>query len=122
MARASGQRDQRHARIYAHWLAMPAWRTLTGDAMRLLVHMLALHRPGENGLHDFSVRQASAAIGRSKSQAARALLELEEKGWVHVVRIGRFQARNKASRYALAMYPNDATGELATSAFRGWPE
>ena len=117
MARATQFRDRRHARIYAHWLTLPAWRDLSGDGVKLLIHLLAHYRPGENGLTDFSARQAGDAIGKAKSQGARALNELEAFGWIVVVRIGKFQARNKPSRYALANYPNDATGEPPTLAF-----
>jgi len=120
MARATKFRDRRHARIYATWLVLPAWRCLSGDASRLLIHMLAQFMPGNNGLTDFSARVAGEAIGRSKSEGARALAELEEKGWITVCRVGRFQAANKPSRYALANYPNDATGEPATMAFETW--
>lgn len=119
MARATQFRDRRHARIYADWLHLPAWRDLSGDAMKLLIYMLANYRPGENGLTDFSARQAGEAIGKSKSQGARALIELELSGWISVVRVGKFQAKNKPSRYALAMYPNNATGEAAMMAFEG---
>lgn len=117
MARATQFRDRRHARIYAHWLALPAWRDLSGDGVKLLCFMLAHYRPGENGLNDFSARQAGEAIGKSKSQGARALNDLEALGWISVVRVGKFQARNRPSRYALASYPNDASGEAATMAF-----
>ena len=120
MARATQFRDRRHARIYAAWLTLPAWRALSGDAVKLLAFMLANYRPGENGLNDFSARQAGEAIGKAKSQGARALNELEACGWIAVVRVGTFQCRNKPSRYALASYPNDATGERATLAFETW--
>lgn len=118
MARATQYRDRRHARIYEHWLALPAWLSLSGDAVKLLTYMLANYRQGQNGLTDFSARQAGDAIGKSKSQGARALSDLEAQGWIAVVRVGKFQARNKPSRYALATYPNDVTGEAATMAFR----
>ncbi|MCZ8181898.1 MAG: hypothetical protein O9322_02930 [Beijerinckiaceae bacterium] len=120
MARATQFRDRRHARIYAEWLTLPAWRELSGDAVKLLAFMLAHYRHGENGLRDFSVRQAGEAIGKGKSQGARALNELEACGWIAVVRVGKFQSRNKPSRYALATYPNDATGDPATLAFEAW--
>ena len=79
--------------------------------------MLANYRPGENGLTDFSARQAGEAIGKSKSQGARALTELEAAGWISVSRVGQFQARNRPCRYALSNYPNDMTGEPPTMAF-----
>ena len=118
MARANNLRDQRHARIYARWLPLPAWLGLSGEAAKLLCHLMAHYRPGRNGLDDFSVREAGNAIGKSKSCGARALLELELAGWLSVVRVGTFQARNRPSRYALTMWPNDATGEPASMAFQ----
>jgi hypothetical protein len=120
MARATQFRDRRHARIYADWLTLPAWRALSGDGVKLLAFMLAQYRQGENGLTDFSVRQAGKVIGKSKSEGARALNELEACGWISVERVGKFQSRNNPSRYALATYPNDATGEPATLAFETW--
>lgn len=102
MARATQFRDRRHARIYADWLTLPAWRALSGDGVKLLAFMLAHYRQGENELRDFSARQAGEAISKGKSQGARALTELEACGWIAVVRVGKFQSRNKPSRYALA--------------------
>ena len=120
MARATQFRDRRHARIYAEWLNLPAWQHLSGDGTKLLIYLLARFLAANNGLTDFSARQAGEAIGKSKSQGARALNELEALGWISVVRVGKFQARNKPSRYALANYPNDATGEAATMGFLDW--
>lgn len=120
MARATKERDGAHARIYGTWQKTRAWRTLSATALRLLCFMLAEYRPGTNGLRDFGAREAAAALDSSKTQVATALLELQAKGWIALVRMGDFDTKKRPSRYALATYPNDTDGTPATHAFLHW--
>lgn len=109
-----------HARIYAHWRELPAWRVLSCAARCLLVEMLMEYRPGNNGGLQWSVRRAASALGVGKQSAATALAELEKAGWITVQRIGALGGGNAPTEYALTMYVNDATGEEATRAFERW--
>ena len=124
MTRATKFRDGAHARVFASWENLPAWQLLSGSAAKLLCAMLFEYRPayqgqpGNNGMTDWPAARAGRAVGRSKATGARLLLELTEKGWLEIVRLGQFQA--KPSRYALTIWPNDATGEPNSHAYKHW--
>jgi hypothetical protein len=120
MPAANKYRDRPHARIYSAWLELPAWRELSLAARCLLVEMIAWYRPGENGRLEWSVRRVAEVLRVSKSTASVALIELETIGWIEVTRAGSFSRKGRASRYALAMYANDVTGEPATHTFERW--
>ena len=120
MAKATKFADRSHARIYAAWLDLPAWRYLSPIACKLLVAMLARYRPGTNGALVWGAREAGQAVGMSQATGARALAELEEKGWITVECVGAFARKNKPSNYALTYYPNDVSGEPASLAFEDW--
>ena len=100
-------------RIYAHWRQYSAWRALSLASRALLVEILMEYRPGQNGRLEWSCRKAALAIGVSKDRAARALTQLECLGWLKVERIALFGRRNAPACYALTMYINDVTGDLA---------
>jgi hypothetical protein len=120
MTTATKFRDRPHARIYAHWRQYPAWTSLGLVARALLVEMLMEYRPGTNGRLAWSCRKAARAVGVSKDRAARALIELEMRGWVTVERVANFGRRNLPAEYALTMYANDASGAPASYAFEAW--
>jgi hypothetical protein len=119
MHKATKFTDRPHARIYQAWLTLPAWRTLSGNAAKLLCAMLADYRSGRNGKLAWSDKRAGYAIGMSESSGRRALEELEVKGWIAIQCIGKMR-RDMPTTYALAGYPNDETGEPATMAFEHW--
>lgn len=121
MAKATKLKDRAHARIYHAWFKLPAWRSLSGNAVKLLCAMLAEFRPldGNNGRLAWSDKRAGDAIGMSETSGRRALAELEAKGWIAVQRFGKMR-RDMPTFYALACYPNNETGEPATMAFEHW--
>lgn len=121
MAKSTKYKDRPHARIYHAWLKLPAWRTLSGNAVKLLCVMLAEFRPADrnNGRLEWSDKRAGDAIGMSEASGRRALEELETKRWIAVQRIGKMR-RDKPTMYALALYPNDETGQPPTMAFEHW--
>jgi hypothetical protein len=120
MTTATKHRDRAHARIYSRWVELPAWREASLAARCLLVEMLARYRPGNIGTLEWSVRRVADILRVSKSTASAVLTELETIGWIEVTRAGSFSRRCVASRYALAMFANDVTGEPATNAFEHW--
>lgn len=102
-------------------MPLDAYKAVSGNAFKLLVCMMAEYRPAlqHNGRLEWSDARAGEAMGMSEASGRRALLDLEDKGWIAVQRFGKFQ-RDKPTTYALAMYPNDVTGEPATNAFVHW--
>jgi hypothetical protein len=109
-----------HARIYAHWRELPAWRVLSCAARCLLVEMLMEYRPGRNGQLQFSVRRAAAIARVGKQSAVTALAELEKAGWITVQKLGALRGGNAPTEFALTLYDNDVTGEEASRAFERW--
>lgn len=109
-----------HARIYAHWRELAAWRVLSCTARCLLVEMLLDFRPGRNGRLQWSVRRVASALGVGKQSAVTALAELEKAGWITVQKLGALGGGNAPTEFALSMYDNDVTCEPATRAFEGW--
>lgn len=120
MANATNFRDRAHARIYSHWRQFPAWATLSLVGRAILVELLLEYRPGANGRLAWSCRRAAKAVGVSKDRAARALIELETKGWLTVESVASFGRRNAPAEYALSAYPNDVSGAPASFAFEFW--
>jgi hypothetical protein len=120
MTTATKFRDRPHARLYFHWRRFPAWASLSLAARALLTEMLMEYRPGANGRLAWACRRAARAIGVSKDTAARALIELEIKGWVTVEQVASFGRRNVPAEYALTMFANDVTGLPPSNAYERW--
>ncbi len=88
---------QRFVALPHYMLSSPAWMTMAPTAKALLIQLWARHNGQNNGEIGFSVRDA-AAIGLSKSVAARALAELVERGFLRVGRESSFTLKSKAAR------------------------
>jgi len=89
MTTATNLRDAPHARVYARWLPLPAWRALSLPARRLLVEILGGFAPVRTAL-SWPVRKSAEVLGTSKSTAARASRELEENGWIECATVAKF--------------------------------
>ena len=65
-----------------------------------------------------SVRTIGERLGKSKTTAARALLELEEAGFIETVKVGRFARRDRmASEYRLTFHRCDVSHAPPSKAF-----
>ncbi len=117
MPKANKERGGGYAKIEREWFRLKAWRDMSTNARALLVEIIGSYRPGTNGMLAWSVRDAALVLN-SKSTAARALVELENFGWITIESVGSFKKKNKPSLYALTMYANDATHEAASMAFQ----
>lgn len=113
--------DKPHARIYAEWLHLPAWRALSCFGKTLLVEMMAAYRPtGENRI-ELSDRRIASILNCSRQTAARAIAQLEECGWLEVERVGKMTGprSKRSSAYSLSIFAR-ITGEAPTKAFLRW--
>lgn len=117
MTTATKTRDKPHARIYAAWLLLTAWRNLTAHARALLVEMFAEYRPGLNGLLEWPQSRVAALLHCGNVKARDTLVELEKAGWIEVTRVGSFSGPRQATRYRLTWYSCDVTGDPASAAF-----
>lgn len=113
--------DQPHARIYRHWMDLPAWTTLTPVAQALIVNLLTRYRPQEPNRFQVSDRTATELVRCSRNTASKALAELEDRGWLRVARVGRMSGpkAKRASVYSVTAFPADI-GEAATKDFLRW--
>jgi hypothetical protein len=104
--------------LYKYMLRSPAWRSLS-PIERAAYIQLALRYDGvNNGALALSARVLGLELDCDKATASRALIRLEDTGFIECVTIGSFTRRNrKASEYRLTTFRCDVTGELPTKKF-----
>lgn len=114
-------KDRPHARIYRHWMDLPAWTTLTAVAQSLIVNLMTRYRPHEPNQFEISDRTATTLVRCSRNTASKALAELEDRGWVRVVRVGRMRGpkAKRASIYTLTAFAEEPSTP-ATKDFLHW--
>ena len=74
-----------------------AWLTMSPPAKALLIEVWKRHNGVNNGEISYSVREA-AVIGLSRSAAARAFQELQDRGFLRMVRASSFTLKTKEAR------------------------
>lgn len=108
----------RFVMIEEYILRSDAWRDATLYARCALIELMRRYNGKNNGSIAISIRDLAGLLSCQKSRAARALLELEELGFIETKRIGGFAVRNrKASEYLLTMHRCDLTGHVPVKAF-----
>lgn len=76
-----------------------AWRSLSGAAVKVYVELRRRYSPGRNGDLSLSLEEGKRLLGLGKATVARALAELESKGFVVMTARGHWYGR-KATTYA----------------------
>lgn len=114
-------KDKPHARIYRQWMDLPAWTTLTPLAQALITNLITRYRPHEPNLFELSDRTVTTLVRCARNTARKALEDLEDRGWIRVVRVGRMNGpkAKRASVYALTAFTIEP-GEPATKEFLRW--
>jgi hypothetical protein len=87
-------------------LNSPAWRSLSGPAVKVWLELRTRFNGGNNGQLCLSLEDAARLLGMSKSTAARAFRELAEKGFVKQPIDGR------ASGESMASHPHLSSSKL----------
>lgn len=77
-----------------------AFRSLTGTALKVWVELRTRYNGHNNGLVSLSLREAASLLGLSQTTAQRALIELEEKGFIKRRTRGSWYGR-KAAEFIL---------------------
>jgi DNA-binding transcriptional ArsR family regulator len=103
--------------LHKFMLESPAWLSLSPTARAAYVQLARRYDGCNNGALGLSVRMLADELNKSMNTAARALIELEDAGFIDAVKIGRFNRKRHASEYRLTMYRCDITGELPTKKF-----
>ena len=109
----------KHVRITGFEIRCPAYRSLSCYARALLIEMRDLHNGRNNGEFYLSVREAAERLGCAPATAAKALQELEDKGWIKPSQKGSF--RHKQKEATTWILTNEAhNGDLATKEYATW--
>lgn len=114
-----------------HWVMLehylldtPAWRHLSANARAVYLDLKRRYNGQNNGLISYSAREAGDALaGRHHSTGARALLELQEHGFIAVTEDSSFNRKTKEAReYRLTEARDDRPGLEAppTKEFVRW--
>src|SRR5580704_17317845 len=119
MSRPRRHRSGERFVLLPHWmLKSSAWRALSPNAKAVLLHLWERHNGSNNGDIVYAVREAKE-VGVGKSNAAIALGELVERGFLRVRRDSAFNMKTKEARtWTLTAEPVD--GRPATREFMFW--
>jgi hypothetical protein len=102
-------------------LKSPAWRSLSGAAVKLFFELHTRYNGGNNGKIHLSMNEASAALGLGKATIQRAYCDLQEKGFIALEEAGTWYHR-RAHDWRLTTKPMmTAKGKLpASNDWRSW--
>ena len=116
--RATGER---YVRLTYDLMQSEAWRSLDGNARAIYIELAMLYRGvgTNNGQIGFSARQARAILV-SPATAARAMIHLQDRGFIVAVTKGNFARKRHATRWRLTEFHCDVTGQPASRDFEAW--
>ena len=95
----------------------PAFRSLSGPAVKIWVELHARFRGHNNGRLSLSYQHAADLLGMSKSTVARAFRELISKGFIRLARPGHWYGRRAAEWTLTDQRFQDA---LPTNDWQNW--
>jgi DNA-binding transcriptional MocR family regulator len=107
--------------LHKFMLATPAWLALSCPARAAYVQVASRYDGLNNGSIGIGVRALAREMRCSPDTASRALIELEDAGFIETVKLGAFKRKDrKASEYRLAMYRCDLSGHPPSKRFMQW--
>ena len=114
-------REARHVRLY-HWLLnSPAYLSLSTAARAVHVEIIRLYNGSNNGCIALSVRTAANRCRIARNTAARAFVELQDRGFIECVTRGAFSMKIRhAAEWRLTHLPCDVSGRLSEKPFMRW--
>lgn len=95
----------------------PAWRSLSGPAVKVWVEIRSRFNGWNNGDLSVSLDEASRLLGMGKATAKRAFAELEEKGFLKMTKLGQWYGR-MATTWAIT--DRSLKGNLASNDWKHW--
>jgi hypothetical protein len=102
-------------------LESPAWQSLDAVARAVYVEIAKRYNGSNNGTINYSVREAASALQIGKSTAHRALLRLQEHGFIVAMTVGAFSLKIRhATEWRMTEHPDNRTGSLSTKDFMRW--
>ena len=108
-------------RLFKYMLDSPAWHSLSVFARAAFIELNRVYYGTNNGQLAMSARFLAGCLRSSKDTAARALNELEEKGFIATMKVGSYKRKDRrASEYRLTMFRCDVSNHPASNDFRYW--
>ncbi len=95
----------------------PAWRSLSGAAVKVWIELRSRFNGRNNGDLSLSLDEAARLLGIGKATAQRAFAELEAKGFIKLTKRGHWYGR-MATTWAVTDRPYQ--GHLASRDWRKW--
>lgn len=115
---ATGRSDsEQFAPLPYAMLRSPAWRSLSGPAVKVWLELRALSDGANNGRLSLSLEEGNELLGLGKATVGGALVELQEKGFLDLARRGNWYHR-QASLWGVADKGGD--GVPPTNSWRKW--
>lgn len=87
----------RFIKLEHYILNSPAFQSLKGNSVKLLLALWRRHNGSNNGQISYGAREG-ATIGLSKDQTARAFNELQDKGFLVCTKDASFGTNNRLAR------------------------
>jgi hypothetical protein len=108
--------------VYLYILKSPAWLALSCNARAAYLQLASRYNGTNNGYLALSARILAQEMNCSPQTASRALIELEDAGFIETTFLASFTLRKdrKASEYRLTVYRCDRTGEPPSKKFMRW--
>ena len=92
LKRGVGGSTDRFIQLPHYMLKSAAWRSLPGEAIKLLIEVWRRHNGVNNGEISFACSEAPNTVGFSKATAARMFKILVDRGFLAVVRKAQFKS------------------------------
>lgn len=92
---------ERYVRLTHRMMQTQAWQNLDGDARAIYVELAMLYHGNNNGSIGLSIRQAAQAVHVSKTTAACAMIDLQNRGFIVATTKGGFVRKRHATRWRL---------------------
>ena len=126
MAGGRANRKGRSKRFIGRFIALehgvmnsPAYESLSGDALKLLLAVWKRHDGANNGAISFSTREAAALLHGNKNTAAKRFRELVDKGFLAVENKGAFHVKVRhATTWRITL--ESASGRPPTRDYQRW--
>lgn len=122
MAKDRRRYEPRHVRLYHSVTGSDAWRDLSGNAAKVWIALARLDGGSDNGALFMSLRAGAEMTGLSRNTVGRALIELEDHGFIATVNKGHFRVKGgPATTWRLTDRAAPAAKPQApTHAYRNW--
>lgn len=95
----------------------PAWRSLSGNAVKVWIELHCRYNGGNNGKLCLSYAEGSKLLGIGRGSLGRAFDELQAKGFIKRIKQGQWYGR-KATEWAVTDKSYD--GYLASNDWCRW--